>query len=283
MSWASDDALVGRTIAGRYRLLSVLGRGGMATVYLAHQPSLERRVAVKVIAPALAGDPVFVERFRREAQTVARLRHPNILTVHDFGEDGEILFLVAEYIEGGTLRALLRGPLAPAPALDLVAQVGAALDYAHARGIIHRDVKPGNVFLDGGRAVLADFGIAKAVAEATGVALTQSGVGMGTPEYIAPEQALGRPLDGRADIYSLGVMLYEMLAGRPPFRLEGETDTPVALALRQVSAPPPPPRAFNPAIPPALEAVVLRALAKSPEDRYPTAAALVEAARAAVA
>lgn len=286
MSGMNSDALLGRTLAGRYELLAVLGRGGMATVYQARQPALDRFVAVKVIAPSFASEPNFVERFRREARTVARLHHPHILTIYDFGDDAGLLYLVTELIEGGTLRDYLRGPLPIPSALTILEQVGAALDYAHQQGIIHRDVKPGNIFLRGGdrqQAVLADFGIAKVVADTTGPALTQSGVGMGTPEYIAPEQALGQPVDGRADLYALGVILYEMLAGRPPFRLEGESDTPIALALRQIRETPPPPRAFNPALSPALEAVVLRALAKRPDDRYPTGAALVEAARAATA
>lgn len=286
MSGMNSDALLGRTLAGRYELLAVLGRGGMATVYQARQPALDRLVAVKVIAPSFASEPNFVERFRREARTVARLHHPHILTIYDFGDDAGLLYLVTELIEGGTLRDYLRGPLPIPSALAILEQVGAALDYAHQQGIIHRDVKPGNIFLRGGdrqQAVLADFGIAKVVADTAGPALTQSGVGMGTPEYIAPEQALGQPVDGRADLYALGVILYEMLAGRPPFRLEGESDTPIALALRQIRETPPPPRAFNPALSPALEAVVLRALAKRPDDRYPTGAALVEAARAATA
>lgn len=286
MSAMNSDALLGRTLAGRYELLAVLGRGGMATVYRARQPALDRFVAVKVIAPSFASEPNFVERFRREARTVARLHHPHILTIHDFGDDAGLLYLVTELIEGGTLRDYLRGPLPIPSALAILEQVGAALDYAHQQGIVHRDVKPGNIFLRGGdrqQAVLADFGIAKVVADTAGPALTQSGVGMGTPEYIAPEQALGQPVDGRADLYALGVIFYEMLAGRPPFRLEGESDTPIALALRQIRETPPPPRVFNPALSPALEAVALRALAKQPDDRYPTGAALVEAARAAIA
>ncbi|HET8630163.1 MAG TPA: protein kinase [Thermomicrobiales bacterium] len=280
MAWGDAGNLLGRTVAGRYELLSVLGRGGMATVYKASQPTLDRFVAVKVIAPGLADDLRFVERFRREARMVARLRHPNILTVHDFGEDGGLLYLVTEYVEGGTLRDHAAFRSSPDRALDAIGQVGAALDYAHARGVVHRDVKPGNVFMDGERAVLADFGIAKA---AGGEGLTQPFTAIGTPEYIAPEQALGQPIDGRADLYALGVMLYELVAGRPPFLLEGPADTPVALTLRKLNQPPPSPRQFNPTIAPTLEAVLLRSLDTRPDYRYPTAAGLVAAARAAVA
>lgn len=285
MSAGNPSALLGRFIAGRYQLETILGQGGMATVYKARQPALERYVAIKVISPALSNEPTFVERFRREAQIVARLQHPHILTIHDFGEDAEVLFLVTELISGGTLRDRLQTPLPLADALTILDQVGSALDYAHRQGLVHRDVKPGNIFLRDGaaaNAVLADFGIAKAVEEAAGAALTQTGAGIGTPEYIAPEQALGQPVDGRADLYALGIILYELVAGRPPFKRETVSETPLSLTLRQVKDLPPSPRLFNPALAPALEQVVLRAIAKQPGDRYPTAAALLAAVRAAL-
>ena len=194
--------LTGKTIAGRYELRDVLGRGGMATVYRAHQAALDRDVAVKVIAADLAQNPEFIERFRREARTVARLRHPHILTVHDFGEESGLLYLVTELITGGTLHSRLHEARPAEKTVDLIAQIAAALDYAHAQGVIHRDVKPLNIFIQGNwyddqageegeKAVLADFGIAKATAETTGNPLTGTGLSIGTPEYMAPEQITG--------------------------------------------------------------------------------------------
>ena len=278
--------LVGRTLAGRYELREVLGRGGMATVYRAYQPGLDRFVAVKVIAANLAHDPDFIERFRREARTVARLRHPNILTVHDFGEEGGLLYLVTELIAGGTLQARLPEIRTAERACALLAQVGAALDFAHAQGIVHRDVKPLNIFLADDRAeqaILADFGIAKATVEATGASLTGTGLSIGTPEYMAPEQLIGQSIDGRADLYALAVIAYQLLVGRLPFTRGGPPDTPIALAMRKVQGLPPAPSSFNPSFPAAGDAVLLRALATDPRDRYATAAEFVAALRAALA
>jgi serine/threonine-protein kinase len=282
----SDDGglgridLVGRTIAGRYELRAVLGRGGMATVYRAYQPGLDREVAVKVIAANLAHDPDFAERFRREARTVARLRHPHILMVHDFGEEQGLLYLTTELIVGGTLQDQLTGGLSSGRALELLSQVGEALDYAHARGVVHRDVKPLNVFVDrerGDQAILADFGIAKAMSETTGAGLTGTGLSIGTPEYMAPEQLLGQPVDGRADLYALAVIAYQLLTGRLPFARGGPHDTPIALALRKVQQPPLPPSVVSPGLPPEADRVLLRALATDPHERYATAAEFVAA------
>jgi serine/threonine-protein kinase len=281
--------LSGRTIAGRYELRDVLGRGGMATVYRAYQQALDRQVAVKIMAANLAHDPDFVERFRREARTVARLRHPNILTVHDFGEEDGLLYLVTELIAGGTLQSRLHELRSSDRAVELIAQVGAALDYAHAQGIIHRDVKPLNIFLDhrgdsdeGEQAILADFGIAKATAETTG-GLTGEGLSIGTPEYMAPEQLTGQPIDGRADLYALAVIAYQLLTGRLPIARGGPHDTPIALAMRKVQTAPPAPTTFNPHLPVAIDRVLLRALATEPQSRFATAADFVGALRAALA
>ncbi|HEX5501297.1 MAG TPA: serine/threonine-protein kinase, partial [Thermomicrobiales bacterium] len=201
---------------GPYEIRGLLGRGGMSTVYRAYQPALDREVAVKVLSGPRAADPVFRERFRRETRAIARLRHPNILAVYDSGEVGGEPYLVSELIAGGSLQSRLGRPLDPRDVARLARQIGAALDYAHGQGLIHRDVKPANILVDGPRAVLGDFGIVKA-SDYGWTALTQTGVGVGTPEYMAPEQALNEPLDGRADLYSLGVVLYEALAGAPPY------------------------------------------------------------------
>ncbi|MFN8536011.1 MAG: serine/threonine-protein kinase [Thermomicrobiales bacterium] len=289
MVFEGRSDLIGRMIAGRYELRDVLGRGGMATVFRAYQPSLDRQVAVKIIASNLAHDPEFVERFRREARTVARLRHPNILTVHDFGEEDGLLFLVTELIGGGTLQSRLHELRSSDRAVELIAQVGAALDFAHAQGVIHRDVKPLNIFLDrrgegeeGDQAILADFGIAKATAEATGGKLTGTGLSIGTPEYMAPEQFTGEAVDGRADLYALAVIAYQLLTGRLPIARGGPHDTPMALVMRKTQTVPPAPTTFNPHLPAAIDRVLLRALATEPRDRFATAADFVGALRAAL-
>lgn len=272
----------GGLLAGRYELREQLGRGGMATVRRAYQPALDRFVAIKLIDPLLASDPAFVARFRLEARIAARLRHPNILTIYDFGDDVGTLYLVTELIDGGTLEARLDTIDTFATALDLVEQIGRSLDYAHGQGIIHRDVKPSNVFLEGGRAILADFGIAKQVTDVATDGLTMRGVGIGTPEYMAPEQVLGRPIDGRADIYALATILYRLVAGRLPFIRYGADDTALALLMRKINEPIPAPSTYNAAISPTLDAILLRALAYDPEVRYPTAAAFVAAVRGAL-
>ena len=268
------SSLQGMTL-GQYRIIEQIGRGGMATVYKAYQPGLDRYVAIKVLPPYYAHEEGFVERFKQEARSVARLRHPNILTVYDFGEAEGLTYIVMEFVEGGTLKERLSRPLALDDAVALIIQVARALDHAHSEGIIHRDVKPSNVLLPRENwALLTDFGIAKVV-EST-LALTKTGVGIGTPEYMSPEQGQGMKLDGRSDIYSLGVVLYEMATGRMPFT----ADTPFAIVLKHMTEPLPLPRQINPNISESIERVVLRAMAKEPVDRFQTAGEMVQALEA---
>jgi serine/threonine-protein kinase len=240
----------------------------MAEVYRAHDRLLDRPVALKVLFPELSVDRSFVERFRREAQAAANLSHPNIVPVFDWGEDTGTYFIVMEFIDGRPLSAILKssGPLTADRTADIGAHVAAALGYAHKHGVIHRDVKPGNVLItDEGQVKVTDFGIARAIN--TEESLTQTGAVMGTATYFSPEQAEGMGVDARSDIYSLGVVLFEMVTGRPPFL----GDTPVAVASKHVRDHPPAPRELNPAIPPTFEAIILKAMAKNPEHRYATA------------
>jgi serine/threonine protein kinase len=256
-----------RVLSGRYELVHLVARGGMAEVYRAHDRLLDRPVALKVLFPELSVDRTFVERFRREAQAAANLSHPNIVPVFDWGEDGGTYFIVMEFIDGRPLSSILRtaGPLHPDRAAEIGADVALALDYAHRHGVIHRDIKPGNVLItDEGQVKVTDFGIARAVN--TDESLTQTGAVMGTATYFSPEQAEGLGVDARSDIYSLGVVLYEMVAGRPPF----VGDSPVAVASKHVREQAPAPRQFNQSIPPDLEAIILKCMAKSPEYRYAT-------------
>jgi serine/threonine-protein kinase len=269
--------LVGRHLAGRYRLNRPIASGGMAQVFEATDETLARRVAVKILHPHLASDEQFVRRFRAEAVAAARLAHPSIVSVYDTVVEDGLNAIVMELVTGTTLRADIdaHGPLQLAAVLAIGTQVADALAAAHATGLVHRDVKPANILLSAdGRVLVADFGIAKA---AHGHDHTDDGAMVGTAKYLAPEQVDGRPVDGRTDVYALGVVLYEALTGVPPF--VGESDT--ATALLRLHADPVRPTQLRPDIPPAVEAVIGRALARRPDDRFPTAAAMRAALLAA--
>jgi eukaryotic-like serine/threonine-protein kinase len=255
-------------LLGRYEVGRLLGAGGMAEVYEGHDRLLARRVAIKILLAQYAHDPAFLARFRREAQAAASLSHPNIVGVFDTGSEGDTWFIVMEYIDGRTLKDIIRaeGALYWTRAAEVAADVAGALAVAHARGIVHRDVKPGNVMLTTeGKVKVMDFGIARATAVPS---ITQTSAVVGTAQYIAPEQAQGLEVDARSDVYSLGCCLYEMVTGQVPFT----GPTPVAIAYRHVREDPTPPRALNPDVPVPLERVCLKAMAKRPEDRYQTAA-----------
>jgi beta-lactam-binding protein with PASTA domain/tRNA A-37 threonylcarbamoyl transferase component Bud32 len=270
----SERLDIGSVVDGRYRIISRLGSGGMADVYCAEDLQLGRRVALKVLYRRFAEDQEFVERFRREASSAAGLQHQHVVSVYDRGEWDGTYWIAMEYLEGRSLKRLIQeeGPLAPERAIDLAEQILRAARFAHRRGIIHRDLKPHNVIVDDGppaRAKVTDFGIARAGASD----MTQTGSIMGTAQYLSPEQAQGHAVSAQSDIYSVGIILYEMLTGRVPF--DGESA--VTIALKQVSAQPVPPSQLNPAISPGLEAAVMRALAKDPAQRYPDADAFIAA------
>ncbi len=256
--------LVGQTL-GRYHIVEQLGEGGMAIVYKAFDTRLERAVALKVIRTERMDDSQFLGRFEREARALAKLTHPNIVHINDYGEHEGLPYLVMDFIPGGTLKERIGAPIPWAEAAWFLAPVAHALDYAHKLGIIHRDIKPSNILVtDSGQPMLTDFGIAKMLQDDKSGNLTTSGIGMGTPEYMSPEQVMGNPVDGRTDIYSLGIVFYEMITGRTPFK----ADTPMAIAIKLVNDPLPRPRQYVPGLPPQAEQVIFKALAKQADDRY---------------
>ncbi len=272
------EALVGQRF-GRYRVLEEIGRGAMGAVFKGYDATLDREVAIKVLAPHLVWDSQFVERFLREARVAARLHHPNIVAIYDVGQEGGWYYFVMEHLPGETLREQIRrrGALPPEEVVQIAAQLASALDYAHEQGVVHRDVKPGNVIVDpDGHVTLTDFGIVKAASETH---LTATGMTVGTPEYMAPEQATGGEVGPWTDRYALGVVAYEMLSGRVPF----QADSTMALLYRIVHEPHPPLHGVRPELPAAVDAVLGRALAKEPARRYPSAQAFVEALERALA
>ncbi len=288
----TSNDLTGRTLGG-YRIVSPIGQGGMAEVYKGYQPALDRYVALKILSPRFAADASFYERFQREATAIARLRHPNIVQVYDFGTADNLTYMVMEYIAGPTLKhkireAHARGQLLPGDeVLAITRDVAAAMDYAHARGLIHRDVKPANILLRRAEleepgapqpepyAVLTDFGVVKML---EGVQFTATGMTLGTPDYMSPEQAAGDEVTPASDIYALGVLVYEMLVGQLPF----SADTPLAVLLKHMSDAPPLPRTLKPDLPPGVDEVLNRVLAKSPRDRFRSGGEFAAALEAAL-
>ncbi len=273
--------LVGHSL-GKYHLVERLGQGGMADVYKAYQPSLARYVALKIIHSHLAGNEEFIERFEREAIAVASLHHPHIVQVSDFAREDDLYYMVMEFVDGPTLEAELRaskdrqGLLPLAETVTIFQALASAIDYAHSRKIIHRDLKPGNImFTPDRRVVLTDFGIARVMSVPS---YTTKNAVLGTPAYMSPEQAQGEPVDGRSDIYSLGVILYELVTGRVPF----EGDNPIAIFLKLISESWPLPTTVNPNLPRSVEQVILKAMKKNPGDRYQTAGEMVQALQRAL-
>jgi serine/threonine protein kinase len=269
--------LIGQTI-GQYQIIEQIGKGGMATVYKAYQPGLDRYVAFKILPEYYLHDETFLSRFQREARVIAKLSHPHILPIYDFGQVGNLTYIVMQYVDRGTLKDMMGKPMALSQAAYFIDQIADALDYAHRRGILHRDVKPSNILLEEGRRVLlTDFGLAKMVEGAT--QLTGSGVGVGTPAYMSPEQGQGLTVDARTDIYALGIILYEMVTGRVPY----EAETPMAIVIKHINEPLPLPRSINPSLPEGVERLILKALAKNREERYASAGQMATALRQALA
>ena len=272
------EEMIGRLINGRYRLIAPLGEGGMATLWRAVDEQLDREVAVKLLRPQYSADPGFARRFKQEARSAGSLAHPNIVTVYDYGQDGEdaaTQYIAMQLVDGQDLSSLLRdrGRLSVADAVRVALGVASALEAAHRRGIVHRDVKPGNILItEDGDVKVTDFGIARAVSETS---MTVTGTTLGSVHYFSPEQARGDEVTGASDVYALGIVLFEMLTGRRPF----EGDSAAGVALKRLTEDPPPPTEFRPDLAPALAAIVMRALAREVADRYPDAGALAEALR----
>jgi len=267
---AVTDTLINTLFDGRYRILRKLGSGGMANVYLAEDEELGRRVAIKILNDRYANDELFIERFRREAKSAAALSHPNIVSIYDRGEAEGTYYIAMEVIEGRSLKELIltRGPLPIGQAIAFTYEILDALRFAHRHGIIHRDVKPHNILIGGERLKVTDFGIARAGASQ----MTEAGSIMGTAQYLSPEQARGAPVTASSDLYSVGIVLYEMLTGKVPF----SGDSAIEIAMKHLNELPKPPSKIRPEIPEDLDQVVLRALAKAPEDRYQTAEEFAE-------
>jgi eukaryotic-like serine/threonine-protein kinase len=263
------SVLVGKSL-GQFRLVERIGAGGMATVFKAYQPTLDRYVAIKVLPAYYARDPVFVKRFEREARAVAKLAHPNIVQIHDFGEQDHITYIVMEYVDGGTLKDRLKCPLPVAEAVDFIMQAAEGLECAHRNGIVHRDVKPANILLrKDGHLLLSDFGIAKILEGTTN--LTRVGTGIGTPQYMSPEQGTGQMVDRRSDIYSLGIVLFHCLTGRVPFT----ADSPLTITLKHINEPLPVDKLKAEGVPPPIIQVIEKMAAKQQQDRYQTAEEVV--------
>src|SRR5437868_6965306 len=263
---AVQDTLIGSLFDGRYRIQRKLGAGGMADVYLAEDQELGRRVAIKILDARHANDAQFIERFRREAKNAAALNHPNIVSIYDRGNAEDTYYIAMEYLDGRTLKELVvgRGPAPITVSVEYARQVLSALRFAHRHGIVHRDIKPHNVLVDReGRVKVTDFGIARAGTSQ----MTEAGSIVGTAQYLSPEQARGTEVDQRSDLYSLGIVLYELLTGQTPF----DGDTPVEIAMKHLSATPRPPSQIRRDVPRDLDMVVMRALAKDPAARYQTA------------
>ncbi|HEV2236068.1 MAG TPA: protein kinase, partial [Ktedonobacterales bacterium] len=254
-------------LGDRYEMQDAIGRGGMATIYRAVDLRMGRTVAVKILREVYSSDPKFVTRFQREARAASLLQHPNIVQVFDYGQSGESYYIVMEFVDGTDLRRYLKrtGKLSSERAVTIARDVALGLGAAHKRGIVHRDVKPQNIMLNDADLVkLTDFGIASVYKDAGAERLTTTGMTLGTVQYYAPEQAQGEVVTPAADIYALGIVMYEMLTGRPPF----DGDTPVAVAMKHIQEPPEPPTTYNPSIAPGLERIIMRCLEKDPRDRF---------------
>ena len=257
---------------GKYLVKSELGRGGMGAVYLAEQPGLGREVAIKQLIQSAATDPIALQRFMQEAQVMARTSHPNLVQVHDLELTGDANYIVLEFVRGKSLRDWIeRGSIPPPQVFAIMHGVLQALDYAHKHAIVHRDMKPENVLLsDEGMVKVADFGIARLTDDSgVGGTATKTGTTVGTPQYMSPEQVSSSKVDGRSDLYSAGIMFYELVAGQPPFTA-GESDGPFTLMAKHVQAPPQPPSVHRPGLDPELEELILKAISKRPEDRFQT-------------